>query len=163
MTRARHLTARAPRRTEMTTAARPGEWVIRLIVVAGLVVDAYVHLDLAGNAQLAAPGGVGGGTLFRMQAGAAVVVALLLLITGRRWAYGLAFLAGVSALVPVLLYTYVDVPAIGPIPSMYDPTWYPQKVLSAVAEAVAVALAVVGWFVSGPARRNARATEAHRW
>ena len=140
--------------TTMTAAARPVEWVIRAVVVAGLVVDAYVHFDLAENQQLAAPGGIGGGTLFRLQAAVATVVALLLLLSGRRWAYALAFVAGLSALVPVLLYTYVDVPAIGPIPSMYDPTWYSEKVLSVVAEAVVVVLSVAGWFVSGRIRRN---------
>jgi hypothetical protein len=138
----------------MTGTARPAEWAIRLLVVAGLAVDAYVHLDLAANQQLAAPGGIGGGTLFRLQAAVAAVVGLLVLLSGRRWAYALAFLAGLSALIPVLLYTYVDVPAFGPIPSMYEPIWYPEKVLSVVAEAAVVVLSVAGWFVSGRIRRN---------
>lgn len=136
-------------RTANRTTARMLEPVVRVLVVAGLAVDAYVHFDLAESQQLAAPGGIGGGTLFRLQAGLAAVVAVLLVFTGRRWAYALAFLAGLSALVPVLLYTYVEVPAIGPIPSMYDPIWYPEKVLSALAEAVVVLLSVVGWIVTG--------------
>jgi hypothetical protein len=44
----------------------------------------------------------------------------------------------------VLLYRYVDVPALGPIPSMYEPLWFPEKTLSAVAEAVATLAALTG-------------------
>lgn len=49
---------------------------VRVAVVAALLVDAVVHFRLASGVQLAAPGGIGGGTLFRLQAGAAVVAAL---------------------------------------------------------------------------------------
>jgi len=127
------------------SARRPArEFAIRLLVVAALAVDAYVHFDLADEMQLAAPGGIGGGTLFAIQAGAAIAAAVLLLLTGSRLAYVLAALVALSALVPVLLYTYVNLPALGPVPSLYDPTWYTAKVVSVVAEAVAVVLAVVG-------------------
>ncbi len=122
-------------------AAEP---LVRVLVVAALTVEAVVHLRLADTMQLAAPGGVGGGALFRVQATVAAVAALVLLVTGRRLAYLLAGLAALSGLVPVLVYTYVQVPALGPIPSMYDPAWHPEKTASAVAEAVAVVLAGVG-------------------
>lgn len=127
------------------SGSRLVEWAVRIVVVVGLAVDAFVHFDLAESQQLAAPGGIGGGTLFRLQAGLASLVAVLLLVSGRRWAYALALLTGLSALVPVLLYTYVDLPAIGPIPPMYDPYWYPEKVLSAVAEALVVLGSAAGW------------------
>lgn len=130
------------------------EWACRLLVVAALGVDAYVHLHLAPAMQLAAPGGIGGGTLFRIQAVLAVAAALFLLLTGSRTAYAVAGLVALTALVPVLLYTYVNVPAIGPVPSMYDPTWYPEKLLSALAEGVAVVLSGVGMALAG-ARRSA--------
>lgn len=139
---------------QVVTAIRPAEGLVRVLVVAGLAVDAYVHLDLADVAQLAAPGGIGGGTLFRLQAGVAALAAVLVLLSGRPWAYAFAFIAGLSALVPVLLYTYVDVPTIGPIPSMYDPTWYPEKVLSAVAEGAVVLLSVVGGVLSARSHRS---------
>lgn len=136
----------APPPTHRGTGRRRGaaEPVVRVLVVAALAVDVVVHVRLADAMQLAAPGGVGGGTLFYTQAAVAAVAALALLLTGHQLAYVLAGLAALSALVPVLLYTYVQVPAIGPIPSMYDPTWHPEKTASAVAEAVAVVLAVVG-------------------
>ena len=69
------------------------------------------------------------------------------------WVVTITLLAGavaLSAFVPVLLYTYVNVPAIGPIPSMYDPFWTTPKVVSAVAEGLGAVLAGVGvWLSSG--------------
>lgn len=120
------------------------ELLVRLLVVLGLAVDAAVHLRMAPVMDLAAPGGIGGGTLFRLQGGLAAVSAVVLLLTGRRWAYVLALLVALSALGPVLLYHLVDVPAIGPIPSMHDPLWSPEKVVSIVGQTLAVVLSLVG-------------------
>lgn len=139
-----------PTRRRAARGRRAAEPLVRVLVVAALAVDAVVHVRLADAMQLAAPGGVGGGTLFYAQATVATVAALVLLVTGHRLAYALAGLAALSALVPVLLYTYVQVPAIGPIPSMYDPTWHPEKTVSAIAEAAAVVLAVVGARLARP-------------
>ena len=94
-----------------------------MMVVLALAVEAYLHLDLAETMQLAAPDGIGGGMLFRIQAGIALAAAVLLLLTGARFAYAVAGLAALSALMPVLLYSFVNVPALGPIPSLHDPTW----------------------------------------
>lgn len=123
------------------------ERVVRVAVVLALGVDAIVHLRLADQMQLAAPGGIGGGWLFRLQAGVAVLAALCLLIRASRTTYLLAGLAALSAFVPVLLSTYVDVPAIGPIPSLYDPFWTTPKLFSAIAEGLGVALAALGWWL----------------
>lgn len=127
---------------------------MRLLTVGALAVDAVVHLQLADAMQLAAPGGIGGGALFRAQAVAATLAGIVLLVTGHRLAYAIAGLVALSALVPVLLYTYVQVPAIGPIPSMYDPAWYPQKTASAIAEAAAVALAAIGFTLASRRARS---------
>ena len=117
--------------------ASPGLWLLRLLAAAGLGVDAYVHADLAarfdGNAA-----SIGQGTLFRVQAGAAALAALLLVAWGRRVAAGYGLLISASALGAVLLYRYVDVGKLGPLPDMYDPAWYTEKSVSAVAEAVAL-------------------------
>lgn len=128
--------------------SRAGELTLRVAVAAALAVDCVVHLQLADAIQLAAPGGIGGGALFRGQAIAAGLAAVLLLATRRRFAYVVAGLVALSAFVPVLLYTYVAVPAIGPIPSMYDPTWSDKKIVSALAEGLAVLLAAVGSVVA---------------
>jgi hypothetical protein len=141
--------ARAP-----TRRGTRAELLVRALVVLGLAVDAVVHLRLAPVMDLAAPGGIGGGTLFRAQGAVAGVAALVLLLTGRRWAYVLAFLVALSALVPVLLYHFVDVPAIGPVPSMHDPLWSVEKVVSVVGEALAASLAVAGAMLTGVRRRS---------
>ena len=127
-------------------ALRPGLVTrgIGLVAAAGLIADAVVHLQLAPDYQLAAPAGIGQGNLFRMEAVAAVLVALWVLVRPGRLSFAAAFLVAASALAAVLLYRYVDVPAFGPIPSMYEPVWFPEKTLSAVAEAVAAGAALLG-------------------
>ena len=127
-------------------ALRPGLLVrgIGLVVAVGLIVDAVVHFRLAPDYQLAAPGGIGQGNLFRIAAVAAVLTALWVLIRPSQLSFAAAFLVAASALAAVLLYRYVDVPALGPIPSMYEPLWFPEKAASAVAEGVAAVAALVG-------------------
>jgi hypothetical protein len=134
---------------------RPMDILLRLLVAAALVVDAVVHVDLASGYQLAAPGGIGEGTLFRLEAAAAVLVALYVLIRGSRPAYAAAVIVGGSAFIAVLLYRYADIPPIGPIPSMYEPVWFFEKSVSAVAEGLGAVLAAVGYLRQrGSARRR---------
>lgn len=120
------------------------ERVVRAVTALGLGVDALVHLRMAPVMDIAAPGGIGGGNLFRIQGTVALLVALLLLALPRVWSYALAVLVGLSALVPVLLYHVVDAPPIGPIPRMYDPLWSPEKILSIVGELLAVGFGLWG-------------------
>ena len=115
--------------------------VVRGLVVLALLVDAAVHLHLAPGYQLSAPSGIGAGNLFRLEAAVALAAAALVLVRGNRTSYAVAFLVGLSALGAVLLYRYVDVPALGPLPAMYEPLWSTEKILSAVAEAVAAVAA----------------------
>jgi hypothetical protein len=128
--------------------------ITRLVTAAALAVDAVVHLQLASDYQLSAPAGIGQGNLFRIEAVVAVLAAIWVLARGSRAAYGVAFLVGASALAAVLLYRYVDVSAIGPIPSMYEPLWFFKKSLTAVAEAVATAAALVGFLRARPIRNS---------
>jgi hypothetical protein len=142
----------------MASAARSLEPAVRLAVVLCLAVDAWVHLRLAPDQQVAAPDGLGGGTLFRLQAATAVLAAVFLLVTGRRVAYLVAGLVALSAFGAVLLYSLVEVPPLGAIPSMYDPTWSTDKVVSAAAEGLGVALAAVGAVLTSPGPGESRAT-----
>lgn len=119
---------------------------LRLLVAAALVIDAVVHFDLASGYQLGAPGGIGEGNLFRLEAAAAILAALYVLVRGSRPAYSAAVLVAGSAFIAVLLYRYVDIPAVGPLPSMYEPAWFFEKSLSAVAEGLGAVLAGVGYF-----------------
>ncbi len=64
---------------------------------------------------------------------------------GRRADWIGAFIVTASAAGAVLLYRYVDVETIGPLPNMYEPTWeVPGKPLSAHAEGGAALLSALG-------------------
>ena len=78
----------------------------------------------------------------------AILAAAYVVLRRLRASFAVAALVALSALVAVLLYRYVDVPSVGPIPSMYEPIWFFDKSLSAVAEGVAGVLAVVVFLVS---------------
>jgi hypothetical protein len=120
-----------------TYATDAGRLVLRAAAVVGLGVDAYVHLHLATQFDTSGSA-ISESTLFRIQAVAAIAVAVLLLVS-RHWAAALVgLLVSGAALGAVLLYRYVDVGALGPLPDMYDPAWYTQKTVSAIAEAVAL-------------------------
>jgi hypothetical protein len=135
-------------------------WVLRLLTAAGLAVDAYVHADLAATYDPVTKT-ISQGDLFRIEAGAAALAALLVVLFGTRllvWAY--ALLVAAAGLGAVLLYHYVDVGAVGPLPNMYDPIWYPEKTASAVAEATATLTAVAGLLLVRHLR--ARSVEAEQ-
>jgi hypothetical protein len=42
----------------------------------------------------------------------------------------IAFLVSAGDFAAVLVYQYVNLGAIGPLPNMYDPAQYPEKTLS---------------------------------
>lgn len=127
--------------------SRVADVVLRLLVAAALVTDAVVHILLAPGYQLANPGGIGQGNLFYLESAAAILVALYVLIRGSRPAYFLALVVTGSALAAVLLSSLLRLPAIGPIPSMYEPIWFFEKTLTAVAEGVGAVLALVGLII----------------
>jgi hypothetical protein len=119
-------------------------WLLRLVTAAALAVDAYVHADLAPSYDFT-NATIGQGELFRVEAGAASLAALLLIVLGRRrlvWAF--AFLVAAGGLFAVLLYRYVDVGAFGPFANMYEPFWYAEKTHSAIAEGIGTGTALVG-------------------
>ncbi|WP_253904337.1 hypothetical protein [Arthrobacter sp. Br18] len=124
---------------------RPVLVALRVLIAAGLIVSAVIHFQLAPGFQQAYPAGIGGGTLFRIQAVVAVLAALYVLVRGSRAAYAAAAVVALSALAAVVLYRYIQIPAIGPIPSMYEPVWYASKTLTAAAEATAGILAAIGY------------------
>ena len=127
-----------------------GGWVLRLLVVAGLAVDVFVHLHLAAGYDLNTAA-VSEGALFRVEAALAAVAAAGVLLTRWRAAVVLALLVAAGGVAAVLLYEFVDVGAVGPLPDMYEPISYPEKTYSLVAEAVA-ALAALALLTLRPAR-----------
>lgn len=129
---------------------------LRGVTILALLVDAAVHLHLAAGYQLSAPSGVGAGNVFRLEGAVAVAAAIFVLLRGTPSSYAVAFLVTLSALGAVVLYRYVDVPQIGPLPGMYEPIWFFEKSLSAVAEAVAVVTAGAMLSMSWLPRRGRR-------
>ena len=126
--------------------------ILRLLVAVGLGVDAYVHFHLAGDVD--SSGTLSESKLFLIQGVVAAVVAVLVLVRPRPLPYVIAFLVAASAFGAVVLYRYVDIGAIGPMPNMYEPVWYTEKVVTTVAEGVAAVAAAIGVFVSSAATRS---------
>ena len=114
-----------------------------------LAIDAYVHFHDAHFYDSAATSSLSEGSLFRAQAIAAVVVGIALLVRPHPVVWAVAVLVTASAVGAVLLYTYVDVGSLGPLPDLYEPTWsVPGKRASAVAEGLGTLLAVIGFIVA---------------
>jgi hypothetical protein len=136
-----------------------GSWVLRIATAAALGIDAVVHWQNA-PAYDAVGTIITQGTLFRAEAVAAVAAGLLVLLRPRASSWLAALMVAGSALGAVLLYRYVDVGSLGPLPDMYENTWQvPGKLLSAYAEGAAVVLAGLGLMAAVLARRSA---PAHR-
>jgi hypothetical protein len=115
-------------------------WLLRLITAAGLAVDAYVHWHLAPTFDTLTGSGsphISQGQLFRLEAVLALIAMLLVLVTRHRVGAAFALLTAAGGLSAVLLYAFVQVGALGPLPDMSDPTWSAEKTISAVAEAIA--------------------------
>lgn len=119
-------------------------WVLRILVAVMLGIDAVVHVRLAPGYQQASPGGIGQGNLFYIEAALAVLAAVYVLIRGSGPAFVFAALVTAGGLAAILLYRYVNIPAIGPIPAMYEPVWFVEKVFVALAQAVGLVFAILG-------------------
>ena len=74
----------------------------------------------------------------------ALVVAVWVLWHGSRASLVAALVVGLSAVVAVVIYRYLDIPGWGPLPAMYEPVWYFEKSLSAGFEALAALAALTG-------------------
>lgn len=116
--------------------------VLVVVVVAGLAIDAYVHLHLARTFD-PIRGSISQGTLFRVEGYAAILAAVFLVLRPGRPSAAVAALVAGGGLAAVVLYAVVDVGAIGPLPNMYDPSWSTMKTWSAIAEAAAAVSAVI--------------------
>lgn len=137
---------------------------LRVLVAAGLAVDAWVHWRFAPDmapGPNAPSGTIAGDDLFRAQAIVAVVAAVLVVVWASKWTYAFAFVVAASAAGAVLLYYFVDVGRLGPIPGMYDPSWYADKTISLAGEVVAALAALIGFFTVGAAKRQRSADPVH--
>jgi hypothetical protein len=117
---------------------------------AALGLDSYVHLHDAGFYDAVKTSVISQGTLFRVQGALAAAIGLALLVRPSRLWWSVAFIVAVSAFSAVMLYRYVDVGPLGPIPNMYEPTWAPPgKLASAWAEGAATILTAAGLLMTG--------------
>ena len=132
---------------------------LRVVLAVSLTVDAVIHLRLAPGYQQSAPGGLGAGNLFRIQGVLALIVAVWVLWRGSRPALISAFAVSFSAVVAVVLYRYVDIPALGPLPAMYEPVWFLEKSLSAAFEGLAAMTALIA-LLAGARQRATDKTHA---
>jgi glucan phosphoethanolaminetransferase (alkaline phosphatase superfamily) len=152
---ASHSPAVHAARTRARARTSAGERLLALITAALLGVDAYVHLHDAGKYDGFKSSVMSEGDLFRIQAVVAIVVGVLVLLWPRIITWLLSLLVAGSAAVAVTLYTYVNVGQLGPIPNLYENTWHePGKLFSAIAEAVAALISLVGLLVSARNRRR---------
>jgi MFS superfamily sulfate permease-like transporter len=117
--------------------------VLTAVVIAALAIDAYVHLHLASSYASVRSGVVSEGDLFRIEAALAIVVGAALLVRPRWYTALLALVVSVGGVGAVLLYTYVDVRAVGPLPNMYEPVWFPEKTWSAWGEGIGALAALL--------------------
>jgi hypothetical protein len=133
----------------------PASFALAIVAAAGLGYDAFVHLHLAGGYD-AIGSAVTQGMLFRVEAVVAIAVGIAVLVSDRRSVWAAAGLTGLAGVAAVILYRYVDVGAIGPIPNMYEPAWFPDKLHSAYAEGAVV----VAWLAREVLRQVSSSTTA---
>lgn len=115
---------------------------LRLLVAGALGVSAYLHATLA-SGPLGGGGQITLAGLFVGQAVVAGLTALWVLVRAGRTPLLLAALVGLGSLAALVLSVYVQVPAVGPFPTLYEPVWYGEKVLAACAAALAAVAALV--------------------
>ncbi|MFF6883762.1 hypothetical protein ACFY9F_11295 [Streptomyces sp. NPDC012421] len=116
--------------------------VARLLAAAGLAADAYLHAYLADRYD-AVSATVSQGTLFRIEAAVAALGALLVLVWRRLLAEAFAWTVAASGLAALLLYRYVEVGELGPLPNMYEPVWFTDKNLVVIAQVLTLLAATL--------------------
>jgi hypothetical protein len=136
---------------------RTAVWTARLLAAAGLAVDAYVHADLAPQYDLV-DAAVSQGDLFRVEAAVSALAALLVLAWRRLPADVFGWLVAAGGFALIMIYRYVDVGAFWPVPNMYEPVWFTEKWVAAIAQLVAVAAtsALIVFDVRGARARRHR-------
>jgi hypothetical protein len=154
--------APASRRGWLGPPPRPITRLLGVATAALLGIDAYVHVHDAAFYDAVRTSVISQGALFRLEAAVATLIAVVLLIRPSRFWFAAALVVAASAFGAVMLYTYVDVGTLGPLPNMFEPTWaLPGKALSAWAEGAGVILAAAGLLTTR--RIRAPRPDTGRW
>ena len=111
--------------------------ILRIAAAVGLAIDAGVHAQLAGQYD-AVSASISEGALFRIESGAAALAVVLVLAWRKPAGDIFAALTAVGGLAAILLYRYVDVGALGPLPDMFEPVWFTGKVWAIAGQALAL-------------------------
>lgn len=127
----------------------------RVLAAAGLAVDAYVHADLAQQYD-AVNATISQGDLFLIEAAISALAALVVLVWRRFPGDAFAWLVAAGGFALLMIYRYVDVGKWGPFPDMYDPVWFTEKWVAAVAQLVTVVTAGMLMVVDLTDRRHRR-------
>ncbi|WP_327296351.1 MULTISPECIES: hypothetical protein [unclassified Streptomyces] len=141
-------------------ARRPLRALLCLLAAAGLVVDAYVHAHLSDRYDPISAS-ISQGTLFRIEAGVAGLAALLVLVWRRAVSDAFAWLVAAGGLALLLVYRYINVGKLGPVPNMYEPIWFWDKKLVVIAQAVTI-VATTLLLLTGSYRRRFTARRRSR-
>jgi len=112
--------------------------ILRLIAAVGLAIDAGIHAKLASQYD-AVTASISQGTLFRIEAGVAAFAVLVVLFWRHRAGDLFALLTAAAGLAALLVYRYIDIGKLGPLPNMYEPIWFTDKVWAVIGQALAIA------------------------
>lgn len=135
------MTVHGQARTGRATRRRRA---LALVTIAGLGYDAYAHFDLSGaydTVRNSAGSAISQGLLFRSEGALAILAAVLLAVRPNLLTGIGAFAVAAGGSAALLLYRYVDIGRIGPLPEMYEPVWYPEKTRCLIAMVIAAAAA----------------------
>ncbi len=119
--------------------------ILRVLGGAALLYAGYVHLALASRYD--GGGALSTGNQFRAQFAAAVVAAVILLVP-RRWAWWPAIAVAAASAGAAVASVYLKVGAVGPLPALPHEPWYAEKAQSALAEVLVVVLGLVSIWAS---------------
>ena len=133
-------TAPAPSRGTRRQPSR--SLLLRVLAAVALGVSAYLHVDLA-QGPLVSAGQITLAGLFIAQAVVATIVALAVLVRPGRLTWAAVAVVGLASFAALVLSVYVQIPAVGPFPTLYEPIWYGEKVAAAGAAALAALVALV--------------------
>jgi hypothetical protein len=113
-------------------------WVLRFAALAALATSGYIHLNLASRYSFGPA--ITQGQLFIIQGVVAILIGLWLVIRDSWPSWVAAALLMASSCAAVVISTVHQIPAIGPLPSLYEPVWYTEKTISAFVEGAFVLL-----------------------
>ena len=131
-------------------------WTALAVLAVALLVNAVIHLRLAGPFDAVAGALLSQGDLFRIQAAVNIAAIALVVIVRRVWAdlVALAVAAGGAALIVITAAVPLDLTSLG-LPYLFEPAYYTDKTVALVAQLVAVLAAAALALVR---RRGARSS-----